>query len=571
MESAGMRTRFSVRSLAVACSVVSLAGSALAQSPPSVRYDAELNAADDAFVDEGASLSLTRIWDEEPLDAEVYSVAPLLPGSFLVTESAGARASSMGSAGAGPASAEQDVKKRREAAAAKANQPYRGVFYDNDFSYINDPLYDGFYPGDQLKQLPMPGSGTVDLGGEVRVRYHHEQNMRGLGLTGLDDDFWLTRVRLFSNYRINDYFRFYGEYLYADSGGQTFTNRPIEINRGEAQNLFIDANLIRESDTSLTTRLGRQELLYGNQRLVSPLDWANTRRTFDGYKLMYSNRDWDVDGFFVHPVKRLLSNQGTNQWDGADADTLFYGTYATRKGLEIGQLDTYYLGIDYLTPGASFHTLGSRLAGSYEGLLYEFEGGTQFGRNANGSDHTAGFAVAGLGRQLDISLVGNSWKPTIWGWYDYASGEDNFADAGRFGDGFDHLFPLAHKYNGLMDLFGRRNLHDINAQLITPFFSDRVSLMLWYHYFLLDNLTTPYNVNMTPFNTVAAAADRELGHELDVLFTINLNPRNSMLVGYSYFNAGDYYTQTSGRVAGANGIPTLSDAHFVYVQYQMQF
>lgn len=452
---------------------------------------------------------------------------------------------------------------KKKAAEGKAKDAFKPLFFNNNFGYLDDPCYEGFNPGDKLKGIDMPAGGKVDLGGEFRVRYHSEENMRGLGLTGRDDEFWLTRVRLFSNYKINDYFRFYGEYLYADSGGQTFTNRPIEVNRGEAQNLFLDANLIKDGDTSLTARLGRQELLYGNQRLVSPLDWANTRRTFDGYKLMYSGKDWDVDGFFVNPVKRQLSNEGTNQWDGADSDTLFYGAYGTRKGLDIGTVDAYYLGIDYLAPGASFHTIGARVAGDVEGWLYELEGGTQFGKNGNGSNHSAGFAVAGLGRKLDINVAGNSWKPTLWAWYDYASGERDMADAGRFGDGFDHLYPLAHKYNGFMDLFGRRNLHDINAQLITPVMGDRVSLLLWYHYFLLDNLTTPYNVTMTPFSGTAAA-DRELGHELDVLFNINLNQRNSMMVGYSFFSAGDYFKKTPG-------LPSSSDAQFFYMQYQMQF
>lgn len=296
---------------------------------------------------------------------------------------------------------------------------------------------------------------------------------------------------------------------------------------------------------------------------------ANTRRTFDGYKLMYSGADWDVDGFFVNPADRSLTSE--DRWDRADTAVDFYGVYATRKGLKMGTLDFYYLGIDYQVPGASFHTLGSRLAGSRDSVLYEFEGGTQFGKNANGTDHTAGFFTAGLGRKLDINVGGSSWKPTVWAWYDYASGEDTFAEAGRFGDGFDHLFPLAHKYNGFMDLFGRLNLHDLNAQFITPVMGDRVSLLVWYHYFLLDELTTPYNVNMTPFNTTAAAADRELGHEIDVLFNIAINPRNSALLGYSYFNAGDYYDQTSGGTPGTNGIPSISDAQFFYAQYQMRF
>lgn len=460
-------------------------------------------------------------------------------------------------------------KKKVDAAAAKAKDAFKGVFFANDFSYLNDPCYKGQNPGDALKQLAMPGEGKLDLGGEIRVRYHNEENMRGLGLTGRDDQFWLTRLRLFANYRVNDWMRVYGEFLYADSGGEFFNNRNIEENRGDAQNLFVDAKLLDDGDSKLTARVGRQELVYGNERLVSPLDWANTRRTFDGYKLMYSGADWDVDGFFVNPVNRALTNE--DRWDGADTDVDFYGVYATRKGLKMGTLDFYYLGIDYQVPGASFHTLGSRLAGSRDSVLYEVEGGTQFGDNANGTDHSAGFFTAGLGRKLDINVGGSSWKPTVWAWYDYASGEDSFAEAGRFGDGFDHLFPLAHKYNGFMDLFGRRNLHDINAQFITPVMGDRVSMLVWYHYFLLDELTTPYNVNMSPFNTTTAAADRELGHEIDVLFNVAINPRNSAMVGYSYFNSGDYYDQTSGGTPGTNGIPSTSDAQFFYAQYQMRF
>jgi len=62
-----------------------------------------------------------------------------------------------------------------------------------------------------------------------------------------------------------------------------------------------------------------------------------------------------------------------------------------------------------------------------------------------------------------------------------------------------------------------------------------------------------------------------LGHEFDVLFNAILNPRNSMLVGYSYFDPDDYYQKTSGGVAGANGIPEIGDEHFFYCQHQMRF
>ena len=109
------------------------------------------------------------------------------------------------------------TKKKKEAATAKMKGAFKGLFYANDYSYLNDKCYDGpSFLGDNLKGL---AGGKLDLGGEARVRYHSENNHRGLGLTGRDDEFWLTRIRLFANYRLNDRFRIYGEYLYADSGG----------------------------------------------------------------------------------------------------------------------------------------------------------------------------------------------------------------------------------------------------------------------------------------------------------------------------------------------------------------
>ncbi|GAA4452406.1 alginate export family protein [Novipirellula rosea] len=446
-------------------------------------------------------------------------------------------------------------KQQRDAATEKMKKAYGGVFYANDFSYLNDPCYNGpSFFGDSLKGL---ADGKLDLGGEVRVRYHDEDGMRGLGLTGRDDEFWLTRLRLFSDYRMNDYIRLYGEYLYADSGGEFFDNRPIEENRGEIQNLFADVNLFSDGSSKLTARVGRQELLYGNQRLISPLDWANTRRTFEGGRLLYSNEDWNVDGFFVHPVNRNAATE--SKIDDANESVDFFGTYLTRKGLDIGTLDMYYLGLDDSTNNFDYHTLGSRVAGSNGDLLYEFEGGVQFGSNSNGSSHDAGFFTGGLGRKLKVA----DWKPTVWFWYDYASGGD--ADfVARGDDAFDHQFPLAHKYNGFMDLYGRRNLHDINMQFITPVLGPNVNLLVWYHYFLLDTSTTPYGVTMQPYNTTALAEDKELGHEIDVAINVNLNPRSSMLIGYSRFFAGDYYDETPGVLSN-------EDAQFVYTQFQTRF
>ena len=449
------------------------------------------------------------------------------------------------------------TKKKKEAATAAMKGAYKGVFYANDFSYLNDPCYDGpAFLGDSLKGLM---GGKLDIGGEARMRYHSENNHRRLGLTGNDDNFFLTRYRMFANMRVNEFFRIYGEYLYADSGGETFDNRPIEENRGEIQNLFLDTRLL----DGLTLRVGRQELLLGAQRLVSPLDWANTRRTFEGYRGTYQGDEWTVDGWFVNPVNRNAANE--SRIDDANFDVDFWGVYASKAGTRFGTIDNYYMGLSNETLDFDYHNLGSRMVGSTDGgLLYEFEGAYQFGSNSDGSDHSAAFLTGGLGRKLSICTGCGEWNPIVWAWYDWASGEEDPTAVARGDNSFDHFFPLAHKYNGFMDLFGRRNLHDINFQFITPILGSKVKLLLWYHHFFLDQATTPYSVVMSPFNAANAAGDRELGQEIDVLFNIAINPRNSALIGYSHFNSGDYYSTTAG-------VPTSADADFFYFQYQMRF
>ncbi|MCU0712122.1 MAG: alginate export family protein [Pirellula sp.] len=458
----------------------------------------------------------------------------------------------------------EDTEKQSAEKMAKLNKSmkdaYKGVFYLNDFSYLRNPVYQGpHFAGDSFKGL---NDGKLDLGGEYRSRYHHENNMRGIGLTGIDDQFWLSRVRLFSNYRVTENVRVYGEYLYADSGGETFAPRTIEENRGEAQNLFVDATLFDANNVQLVGRAGRQELLFGAERLVSPLDWANTRRTFDGYRATLRGASNTLDLFYTNPVNRIAATGGTNEWDSSNNNQSFYGAYLSNQSLGsdygVSALETYYIGYDNTVQNFSFHTLGSRIAGKSDSTLYELEGGVQFGSNADSTRHDAGFLAAGLGKVLN---AGGSWSPTVWAWYDWASGGDaNFVTPGD--DSFHHYFPLAHKYNGFMDLFGRRNLNDVNMQFISPIGS-RVNFLVWYHYFFLDQATTPYSIVMSPYNAGNAAVSKDLGHEIDLLWTITINPRHNLMVGYSHFNSGDYFDTP--------GVAFSGDADFFYSQYQVRF
>ncbi len=447
----------------------------------------------------------------------------------------------------------------RKAAAAS----HKGVFYDNDFSYLYNAGGCDTYLGDRFKRLSVGDCWTVDVGGQYRMRYHHEQNINNtaipnfLGLTGDDNNFLLHRTRLYLNAERGEHFRFYGEMLDAVSNNGIGPPRVIEENRTELQNLFIELRNYELGQGTIGARVGRQEIILGAQRLVSPLDWGNTRRTFDGARVMWQGDNWDIDGIWLRPLHRDPAHR--TKLDAPNLDRQLYGLYGTYKGLCRDNLEVYWLALDYEDVGPSgfrYDTLGSRYWGGEGDWLYELEANVQFGTNADNSGHAAGSVTAGLGRKLP----GLMFSPTLWGYYDWASGDNTV------GNGYHHYEPLAHKYNGFMDIFGRSNLHDINV-LLTADLTEKVQFLVWYHYFALANGNdVPYNVDMSAFNGQAAgtSGSRDLGHEIDFLITCNITPRSSVLLGYSHFFAGDYYDATAG-------LPYNGDADFAYVQWHLDF
>ncbi len=448
-----------------------------------------------------------------------------------------------------PAKPKADPQAKAKKLKKDAAGAYKPLFYDNQFDYLLDPAYQGSLLGEPLKRRCLGPWGVLDIGGEYRLRYHREQNIRGLGLTGRDDSFLLHRPRLYANAEVTERLRVYAEMIDALSAYEQFAPRAIEEDRTDLLNGFADVILWDDCGGTLGVRAGRQELLYGAQRTVSPLDWANTRRTFEGYKVFWKGEKWDVDGFWVRPVPPR-----TDRFDTPDQSQQFMGLYSTYKGLKKQTVDFYYLRLaEHDAPGFDFHTLGSRWEGSYESWLAEAEAGYQFG-SFDGASHSAGAFTTGIGRKLGD----DGWKPTLWLYYDWASGDD------VLGNGYHHLFPLAHKYLGFMDLFGRRNIQDLNT-LLTLQPCEKLKLLAWYHVFWLqDPNDVPYGVTMAPFVNTPGGSN-ELGHELDLLATFTTGPRSDLVLGYSHFFTGDFYR------TNPTPPPFSGDANFYYVQYAVRF
>ena len=350
---------------------------------------------------------------------------------------------------------------------------------------------------------------------------------------------------MYANWKVNDMIRFYIEGIHAEAtdDGGGYIARPIDVNRGDITNLFVDVKLT----DSITARVGRQELLYGAQRLVSPLDWANTRRTFEGAKVMYKSGDLAVDTFYTGFVP--VDPDG---FDEANYNQKFYGMYSTYSGFENANVDAYYLGYDNdnNNPANDFsiHTLGLRLNGSVDSWLWELEGGPQFGRQSGlGLDHAAGFATAGIGKKVS-RLPGGT---TIWFYYDYASG-DSIQQGADFNN-FNQLFPLAHKYLGFIDSVARTNIQSPNV-LITCKPGPKWNFLMWYYHLMSVEDGPVPSIGNTPAQT----ASKDLGDELDIILKYTICPRSNVLFGWSHFWRG-------------NKIVGTEDSDFLYGQYTLNF
>jgi hypothetical protein len=423
------------------------------------------------------------------------------------------------------------------------------LFYNNNFDYLCDPCYGGHALGDSLKRLGANDWLTYDIGGQYRARYHRERNFRGLGLTGRDDGFLLHRTRLYGNFEIGESVRVFVEGLDAESNYEEFAPRRIEVNRSELQQAFADFLVSEDCGGELWVRLGRQEILYGNERVASPLDWANTRRTFEGYKLLWKGTEWDADAFWLRPIF-----PDDHELDSPDHSQEFMGVYSIYKGTKNQTLEPYF--VRYIETDATqfkFNTIGARWNAKQDVWLYELEGAYQWG-DFGAADMSAGFYTVGIGRELPNWL----WTPTVWAYYDWASGDE------IIGAGYHHLFPLSHKYFGWMDLFGRRNIEDLNF-LMTLVPHEKWKLTGWWHIFhLQNNGDVPYSVTMTPLVSTPGG-DSDLGQELDLTALWAITPRVNLLLGYSHFWRGDFWDTNPSP-----GIQDV-DADFFYAQFTVNF
>ena len=477
--------------------------------------------------------------------------------------------------------------------------PWKALYFDNDFSYKGKPNAPHFL-GEELKNIPLfddccePSGITMSYGGEVRHRYMNEDHRLRPGGPGRST-YDLLRWRQYVDMKYKDEFRVYVEMIDALIYNNELPVTGIDENRWDIQNAFFDVKVAERDSKPIYFRAGRQELLYGTtsavspgQQVISPLDWANTRRSAEGFRLISKGETWDFDAFAVRPVNTANPTGAAggrsattsvfkydNKFDEADYSRWYSGLYTVYRGIKDQTIEPYYVWLqtDTINHDAGWtdgnrHNVGLRWTAtkplkdecdqSWVVLASDVEGAYQFG-NDNGENVQAGFFTAKLGGTL--SQV--PWTPNLSMTYYWGSGDSNAKDGKN--STYDVLIPLNHAYWGIIDNLSGQNLNQIGMQgTMKP--RDKLTCLGAVHWFDLNNNGDKvYNVAGAPVGV--AGTGKNVGNELDMIATYAYNPNFDVQLGYSWFWYGSHFTGANSKIAGK----TLRDATQLYLQTSLRY
>ncbi len=412
-----------------------------------------------------------------------------------------------------------------------------------------------------LKHIPLGRQGQlwVGFGAQLRARVESWRNF-GFGSAPVhDDDFVLYRVLLNADLHIGQRLRGFVEAKSAALSDRALPGgrRPSDADDIDLQNAYLELSLTPAAGVGITARAGRQELLFGKQRLVSPLDWANTRRTFDGARGTATIRDWTLDGFFVRPVRVVKSS--FNRWDSG---TDFFGLHATKRAGRVPRLDGYWLIL--LRDAAAFNgtvgrerrsTFGARLSGTARGARaeYDFEAAYQWGSLGAGTISAAMFSG-----EMAYTVAQVPGRPRLHAGLDYASGDGS---PGGNVETFNQLFPLGHAFLGYVDVVGRQNVVALNAGVGTRPVESLQADVTAHHFRRASTNDGLYHAGGGVERAAGSTRAAIVGTELDATLTWRLGQHVVGLVGYSRFLAGPFIKESGAA----------EDIRFGYCSMQLTY
>jgi Alginate export len=378
----------------------------------------------------------------------------------------------------------------------------------------------------------------IQLGGQIRGRF---EGVSGTSLINdQSDNYYASRIRLDLGLKPTSWLRFFMEAQDARAGAynkspapSTLYN-PIDIRQG-----YVELNF--EGSETVRFRAGRQELLFGGERLIGPADWGISR-SFDALDLTLSDGREKVDliagsTVLIDPTRIDRHKPGEH----------LYGAYGSIRHLWPGvNLEPYLLFKQTLNVKSESGVLGDALVispgarafGTAPGRLdYTLEVVAQ--RGSYSIDNIAAFGSSSV---VGWTILDRAIKPRISVEYNYASGDGTVKDGEH--NTFDQFYPSNHNYYGMIDQFGWRNMK--NARVGFDFLPyKKLKIRSDFNEFYLATVQDGlYNSSGTSIVLDRKATSSHIGSETNTVALYQYSKVWKFGAGFGHLFAGEYLKES---------------------------
>jgi Alginate export len=292
-----------------------------------------------------------------------------------------------------------------------------------------------------------------------------------------------------------------------------------------------------KEDSGWKVRLGRQELSFGDERLIgADSEWSNIGRSFDAVRVSFRSGDMGFDLFTAAPVIMQYRS-----WNRTHPSERIQGAYAwlQRRGTVLG---AYEFRTSDGQGGILRHTFGTHVRGDLgHGFDHNVEVALQRGK-------IAGLRIRSWAGHWELgkTLSRRDSAPRLWVEYNYASGDADASDR-RHGS-FNDLYAAAYNKYGMSDPFSARNLQNAEVGLEHPA-GRHVRVTAGFRaYWLASGTDGVYTGGDEPALLPCETCGRRIADHLNVSVVYRPSPLWQIAGGYGRLLWREVY-----RAAGQNG------------------
>ena len=383
--------------------------------------------------------------------------------------------------------------------------------------------YTGF---SQAKQM------SVD--GQLRIRAYYKNNQDFNSTWSDKDRKILQRTRFAFIVRNNKYLQIYTQFQDSRHWGEETTTK-TNLRNVDVHQAFIEYK--PEGKNTYILRMGRQEINFGDGRLIGKNDWSNIGRSFDALRLIMRSVGFRCDILLAKVAHGPIL-----------ADDFLYGIYYT-KYFGKSLADFYFIGAKEKRGSAiptndrNIYNLGFRIDLNSNTINFKTEALYQMGRlGLDARANSIGISAYGLASDFKFKM-GKKWYGGVN--LTIGSGDDDPSS----GDvkTLQIIYPNQHKFLGFLDILGWSNTKTLGIYLGLKLNEYSEMKFTFHNMEIMNKNDYWYGYDGQPYGAGIAGETSLIGREFDFSYKRTMAEYLDIQIGGALMIPGNVVVETLGK------------------------